>query len=38
MPKGKDKEHERLIRNVGKFEQAEHYHRSATKVLDDKIS
>ena len=36
--KNKNKEHEKLVRNVGKFEQAEHYFLSATKTMDDKIS
>ena len=36
--KSQKKEHERLVRNVGKFEQAEHYFNSATKTMDDKIS
>ena len=35
---GKNKEHERLVRNVGKFEQAEHYYSSATKALEDNIN
>ena len=36
--RGKNKQHEKLVRNVGKFEQAEHYFQMATKTMDDKIS
>ena len=35
--KGPNKQHERLVRNIAKFEQAEHYFNSATKVMDDKV-
>ena len=35
--KSKSKQHERLVRNQGKFEQAEHYFVSSTKTMDDKI-
>lgn len=34
----KNKAHEKLVRNQGKFEKAEHYFVSATKTMDDKIS
>ena len=34
---GTNKQHERLVRNVGKFEQAEHYFQASTKTMDDKM-
>ena len=37
MFKNKNKAHEQLVRNVGKFEQAEHYFISSTKTMDEKI-
>ena len=37
MFKSKNKQHEKLVRNQGKFEQAEHYFISSTKTMDDKI-
>ena len=31
------KDHERLVRNIEKFEKAEHFYKSATRDMDDKL-
>ena len=36
--RGGTKDHERLVRNVEKFEKSEHYFKSATRTMDEKIT
>ena len=36
--RGGNKDHERLVRNIEKFEKSEHYYKSATKTMAEKIT
>ena len=36
--KTKNREHEKLVRNIGKFQQAEHYFNMASKALEERMT